>query len=55
MTNESVSLFNPRQQRWLDHFQWANGGTHIIGITACGRETVIIICYQLQITRTPIH
>ncbi|MBL1201025.1 MAG: HNH endonuclease [Nostoc sp. GBBB01] len=43
VTNESVALFNPRQQRWLDHFQWANGGTHIIGITACGRATVLAL------------
>ncbi|TVP57717.1 MAG: HNH endonuclease [Nodularia sp. (in: Bacteria)] len=43
VTNESVSLFNPRQQRWLEHFQWANGGTHIIGITAYGRATVLVL------------
>ena len=38
VNNESVSLFNPRLQGWLDHFQWANGGTHIIGITAIGNR-----------------
>ena len=43
VTNESISLFNPRLQRWLDHFQWANGGTHIIGITAIGRGTVLAL------------
>ncbi len=43
VTNESVSLFNPRLQGWLDHFQWANGGTHIIGITAIGRGTVLAL------------
>jgi hypothetical protein len=43
VNNESVSLFNPRLQRWLDHFQWANGGTHIIGITAIGRGTVLAL------------
>jgi hypothetical protein len=43
VTNEFVSLFHPGQQRWLDHFQWANGGTHIIGITACGRATVLAL------------
>jgi len=32
-----------RQQGWLDHFQWANGGTHIIGITAIGRATVLAL------------
>ena len=43
VTNESISLFNPRLQGWLDHFQWANGGTHIIGITAIGRATVLAL------------
>ncbi|MBO1047483.1 MAG: HNH endonuclease [Dolichospermum sp. DEX182a] len=43
VTNESISLFNPRLQGWLDHFQWANGGTHIIGITAIGRGTVLAL------------
>jgi 5-methylcytosine-specific restriction endonuclease McrA len=43
VTNESVSLFNPRLQGWLDHFEWANGGTHIIGITAIGRGTVLAL------------
>ncbi|MBD2384438.1 HNH endonuclease [Cylindrospermum sp. FACHB-282] len=43
VTNESVSLFNPRLQSWLAHFQWANGGTHIIGITAIGRGTVLAL------------
>jgi len=45
VTNESISLFNPRLQRWLDHFQWANGGTHIIGITAIGRATAWSFAY----------
>ncbi|MEA5469208.1 hypothetical protein VB714_10030 [Spirulina sp. 06S082] len=33
-------MFNSRQQRWSDHFQWSKDGTEIIGLTACGRATV---------------
>jgi hypothetical protein len=29
------------EKKWSDHFSWANGGTHIIGITATGRATVL--------------
>ncbi|MCU0482634.1 MAG: hypothetical protein MUE54_15695 [Anaerolineae bacterium] len=34
-------LFNPRQQIWDDHFQWDETGTHIIGLTAIGRATIL--------------
>jgi len=35
-TGETVSLFNSRTQRWLDHFVWATTGTRILGLTATG-------------------
>jgi hypothetical protein len=38
-----VSLFNPRQQRWRDHFAWNEDSTTIIGLTACGRATVVAL------------
>ena len=40
-TGESVSLFNPRQQDWSDHFSWSDDKTEIVGLTAVGRATVI--------------
>lgn len=40
LTGETVSLFNPRQQEWSNHFQWSSDGTQIEGITAVGRATV---------------
>lgn len=43
VTNALVSLYHPRTQAWTDHFQWANGGTHIVGSTATGRATVIAL------------
>jgi len=39
MTQEEVALFNPRTQRWQEHFYWDNSGTQIIGSSACGRVT----------------
>ncbi len=42
-SGDTVALFHPRQQLWSDHFSWSNDGTHIQGITACGRVTVIAL------------
>jgi hypothetical protein len=39
-TGELVPLFNPRQQVWVEHFQWANEGLRIVGLTPTGRATV---------------
>lgn len=42
-TGALTAIFNPRTQVWHEHFAWANGGTHIIGLTAIGRATVIAL------------
>jgi hypothetical protein len=42
-TGELAPLFDPRRDSWLDHFEWANGGTHIVGKTPTGRATVITL------------
>lgn len=43
VTNRNVSLFNPRQQAWDHHFAWIENGSCIIGLTACGRATVLAL------------
>jgi hypothetical protein len=35
-----VPLFNPRTQKWIEHFCWNVAGTRIIGLTSTGRATV---------------
>ncbi|MCB0031845.1 MAG: HNH endonuclease [Anaerolineales bacterium] len=37
-TSEAVTVFNPRQQRWTEHFRWE--GFHIVGLTPTGRATI---------------
>ncbi|MBE9126049.1 MULTISPECIES: HNH endonuclease [unclassified Coleofasciculus] len=37
-TGEVVSIFNPRQQAWKEHFSW--NGVQVVGLTATGRATV---------------
>jgi hypothetical protein len=43
-----VDLFNPRHDRWEEHFSWSEDGTQIRGLTACGRATV----FALQLNNT---
>jgi len=40
LTGETISLFNPREQRWPAHFEWSKEGDLILGKTAIGRATV---------------
>lgn len=50
LTGESVALFNPRSQKWTDHFEWNEDGTRIKGLTPVGRVTN----RQLQMNRVAI-
>lgn len=43
LTHEVVPLFNPRMQKWQEHFAWSEDSTQIVGQTACGRATVIAL------------
>lgn len=36
-TQEVVSLYNPHLQKWIEHFNWNDGYTEIVGLTAVGR------------------
>jgi hypothetical protein len=37
-TGKVVTIFNPRQQAWKEHFDW--NGVQVVGLTATGRATV---------------
>jgi hypothetical protein len=41
LTGDLTALFNPRTQRWSEHFQL--DGASIIGLTAEGRTTVVFL------------
>jgi hypothetical protein len=38
-----VALFNPRQDRWGEHFVWSRDGRLVIGVTPIGRTTVAML------------
>jgi hypothetical protein len=41
LTGETVPLFNPRRDRWEDHFRWSEmDGAILEGRTPCGRGTI---------------
>jgi hypothetical protein len=42
-TGEDVALFNPRNQRWHEHFAWSADGLRILGKTPAGRATVALL------------
>jgi hypothetical protein len=46
-TGTEVSLFNPRQARWSDHFAWSEDFIQVFGLTPAGRATVA----RLQLNR----
>ena len=49
-TDEMVPLFDPRQDKWNEHFIWSEDGLIIVPLTAVGRATVT----QLALNRERI-
>ncbi len=43
-TKEIVPLFNPRCQKWEEHFSW--GGVKIIGLTPTGQATSLCLRFN---------
>ncbi len=39
-TGNVTPFFNPRLQKWDDHFIWSQDGTLLVGKTATGRATI---------------
>ncbi len=50
ISGRDVPLFNPRRQRWSEHFAWEESGSMIVGLTATGRATVV----ALVLNRPPL-
>lgn len=49
-TGAILPLFNPRLERWADHFAWSADGIRVIGLTPTGRATVV----ALHLDRDPL-
>jgi hypothetical protein len=53
LSGESVPIYDPRRQRWSEHFTWIGSYSVILGLIATGRATVDELglnreAYQLQ-------
>ena len=44
-TRKTISLFNPRRNKWARHFRWS--GAILVGRTAIGRATVDVLAINL--------
>jgi hypothetical protein len=51
LTGDTERLFNPRQDRWDNHFTWMDGGLTLIGTTLTGRATVARLRLNREIYR----
>lgn len=40
LTRMLAPLFNPRTEKWIDHFQWLEDGAIVAGLTPTGRATI---------------
>jgi hypothetical protein len=45
-TGELLRLFNPREDRWTQHFQWQ--GADLLGRTSIGRVTVLVLAINAR-------
>jgi hypothetical protein len=43
LTGVHVPIFNPRRDRWADHFVWEQDGLLIVGLTDRGRGTAAVL------------
>jgi hypothetical protein len=43
-TGDTVALFNPRRDVWVEHFVWSTDGSgELIGRTPTGRATIAVL------------
>lgn len=43
LSGETTPLFNPRQQKWSEHFTWNYNATKVEGLTTVGRATIVCL------------
>jgi len=43
ISGKFVALYNPRSQKWKEHFSWSSNSENVIGLTPTGRATVFAL------------
>lgn len=51
VTESPQNIFNPREEKWAQHFVWSMTSAEIIGLTPTGRATI----YLLRLNRPRIQ
>lgn len=49
-TEQEFPLFNPRKDKWEEHFRWSNDALYLLGLSPKGRATI----ERLKINREEI-
>ena len=49
-SGQEVTLFNPRQDNWHEHFIWSDDFSLVVGVTPTGRATIV----KLQLNRVGV-
>lgn len=50
-TSQEISLYNPRIQKWYEHFSWSADGLNLTGLSPVGRATI----ERLRLNRAEIR
>ena len=48
VSEQTISLFHPRRDKWSEHFAWREDKTQIIGLTPTGRVTIELLTMNAQ-------
>lgn len=51
ITGEEVPLFNPRINKWEEHFRWADDQQTLEGLTQIGRATVATLSMNSELRK----
>ena len=49
LSGEYAPLFNPRNDIWIEHFEWGSDNIRIVGKTATGRATIVVLKMNVPI------
>lgn len=47
-TGLEIALFNPRLDRWSEHFGWSKDKAEIIALTPCGEATITALRLNIE-------
>jgi hypothetical protein len=43
VSQQSISLYHPREMQWDEHFAWSEDTSIVVGLTATGKVTIMLL------------